>query len=162
MSLIRLSIVILLVALAGCRERVIVTQTIGDSRSVNQVGLGIEPPRLIKMGIVDFPNEAVGALIAGNITALVMVNEKGEPTKVTIESRHFTQFARDTAGNFTPMQDVSSIVEKDGTITTMSSLFDQSAINAMMHSRFDPQKVNGVPTSSVVRIPVVFNITQRH
>jgi len=138
----------------------LVTQTIGvPVAQAHAADVGL--PSLIKMGVVEYPDEARQALISGTVVTLTYVGKDGVPTKCIVESQSFVENARDNTGNMVPLDTVYSIVRKDGSIVPLADLFDPPAIKAMMQARFKPSKQAGVAVNSIVRVPVIFGVVQR-
>ncbi|OOG64784.1 hypothetical protein B0E46_05090 [Rhodanobacter sp. B04] len=138
----------------------VVTQTIGPPVAQAQT-VGYEPPSLISMGTIEYPEEARQALISGTVVTLTYVGKDGVPIKCIVESQSFVQNARDKAGYIVPQKAAYSIVRKDGSSVALADLLDPPAIRAMMQARFNPGKRAGVAIVSIVRMPVAFNIFRK-
>lgn len=138
----------------------IVTQTI-DPPVAQAHAVDDEPPSLITMGTVEYPEEAQHALISGTVVTLTYVGKDGVPIKCTVESQSFVENARNKAGNIVPLKAVYSIVRKDGSSVSLADLLDPPAIRAMMQARFNPGKHAGVAVVSIVRMPVTFSVFRK-
>lgn len=180
MNISRVVLISLMTSLAGCAAQSVVapaaaptsaapttvsaaslvTQTMGPPVA-NAHASDVELPSVISMGIVEYPEEARQALISGTVVVLAHVGKDGLPSKCAIQSQRYIENGRDDAGKLVPLNAVSSIVRKDGRIVSLADLFDPLAINAVMQARFNPMKRAGLPTESVVRMPVAFGVVHR-
>lgn len=180
MNISRVVLIALMTSLAGCAAQSVVappaappaaaptsvsaadlvTQTLGRPVA-NAHASDVELPSLIRMGIVEYPEEAREALISGTVVVLAHVGKDGLPSRCVIESQSYVENGRDDAGNMVPLNAVSSIVRKDGSIVSLADLFDPLAIKAIMQARFNPMKRAGVAKASVVRMPVAFGVVHR-
>jgi outer membrane biosynthesis protein TonB len=138
----------------------IVSETIGPPVPQHHVA-GVELPRVTRMGVVGYPEEARLALISGTVVTLTCVGKDGVPFTGMVESQRFVENSRDKMGNVVPLNAAYSIVRKDGSIAPLADLFDPLAIHAMLQARFSPRKKAGVAIPSIVRIPVAFGLAQR-